>query len=103
VLAARSPVIDVRLNYAIAAARIRGLSGRVAEATRSLEASLAEASKHGYVGYQYEVRLTLGELEMKSGNAISGRTRLDALEKDARARGFLLIARKASAASGTHS
>jgi hypothetical protein len=35
---------------------------------------------------------------MKFGNCLNGRARLEALEKDARSRGFGLIARKASAA-----
>ena len=97
-LAARTPVVEVRLSYAIAAARIKAATGKVAESERILEASMAEASKHGYLGSQYEIRLALGEIEMKSGNIAAGRRRLDDLEKDARGRGFLLVARKAAAA-----
>jgi hypothetical protein len=37
-------------------------------------------------------------MEVKSGRAAAGRARLQALEKDATAKGFLLIARKAAAA-----
>lgn len=44
------------------------------------------------------MQLALGEIEMKSGKAAAGRARLEALEKDATAKGFLLIARKAAAA-----
>ena len=36
---------------------------------------------------------------MKSGDTAAGRLRLKALEKDATAKGFLLIARKAQAAA----
>jgi hypothetical protein len=36
---------------------------------------------------------------MKSGKTTAGRARLAALEKDATAKGFLLIARKAHAAA----
>ena len=98
-LAARSPVVEARLDYAIAAARVKGATGSVGEAVKSIEAALAEAGKHGYVAYQYEARFALGELEMRSGSIRAGRMRLNALEKDARAKGFLLIARKAAAAS----
>jgi tetratricopeptide (TPR) repeat protein len=98
-LAAQTSAIEPRLSYAIAAARIKAATGSVAEAITSLEAGLADASKHGYPGYQYEIRLALGEIEMKLGNAAAGHRRLNDLEKDARARGFLLIARKAATAN----
>ena len=41
----------------------------------------------------------LGEIEMKSGKTASGMANLKSLEKDATARGFLLIADKAKAAA----
>ncbi len=44
-------------------------------------------------------RLALGEREMKSGNAAEGKARLTALQKDAKAKGFNLVARKAGAAA----
>jgi hypothetical protein len=54
------------------------------------------------VSYQFEIRLALGEIEMKSGQTASGAAHLKSLEKDATAKGFLLISRKAKAAvSGT--
>jgi len=40
----------------------------------------------------------MGELEIKSGDRTNGRARLAALQKDATAKGFLLIARKSVAA-----
>jgi hypothetical protein len=40
----------------------------------------------------------LGEIEVKSGDFASGRSRLTALENDANAKGFVLTARKAHAA-----
>jgi hypothetical protein len=56
---------------------------------------LAEATKRGFVGYQLEARLALGELEMKSRQTAAGRAHLTALEKEARTRGFLAVSRKA--------
>jgi hypothetical protein len=92
------------MNYtSITSARIKATTGSPEEAARSLEASLAEAINHGYVGLQYEARLAIAEIEMKSGNLTAGRARLEVLEKDAHASGFLLIARKATAASRTPS
>ena len=99
-LARGSPTREVRMSYAITAARVRGARGGVAEAVKSLEGTLAEARRYGYLGYQLEARLGLGEMEIKSGRTATGRSQLGALEKDANANGFLLIARKAAKAKG---
>jgi hypothetical protein len=72
--------------------KIRALaaSGKSAEALQRLEAVLTEAKKYGYLNYEYQARLALGEVEMKSGKATN---------KDATRAGFLLIARKAEKAA----
>jgi hypothetical protein len=88
------------MNYAIAAARVRAATGATLEAVKSLNATLTEATTHGYLGAQLAARLALGETEMRSGQAVAGRSRLTALEKDATAKGFLLIAHKAAQARG---
>lgn len=100
-LTAASQNRAVRLEAAIIAARARAASGKawdITQAVRSLKATLAEATKLGFVGYQLEARLALGEIEMKSGSLAAGRARLEALEKEVTAKGFGLIARKAAAA-----
>ena len=91
----------MRLEFAIAEARVRGATGNVDEAVKSLQASQAEADKYGYGGNSYEIQLVLAELEMKSGKAAAGRTRMKRLAKDARAKGFVLIADKAARALGS--
>ena len=91
---------EVQLKLALAAASVRVASGKPSDqaaASDRLEAVLARANKHDFVRYQFEARLALGQLEVKSGT--NGRARLAELEKDARAKGFLLIARKAAAAA----
>jgi tetratricopeptide (TPR) repeat protein/TolB-like protein len=85
-----------RFAVAITAASIDAALGRTAKATRSLRATLAEAMKTGMVSTQLEARLTLGEIEITSGNTAAGFDRLLDVEKEARARGYGLIARKAS-------
>jgi len=45
---------------------------------------------------QLEARLALGQLEIAGSNPAAGRTRLAALENEAGAKGFALIARKAA-------
>jgi hypothetical protein len=72
--------------------------GKTAEATRHLENLHVEISSHGYANYELEARLRLGELDLQSGTVSAGQARLEQLQKDARAKGFLLIARKATAA-----
>jgi hypothetical protein len=47
---------------------------------------------------ELEARLALGEIEIRSAHASSGRARLAQLEKDSAEKGFLLIAGKARAA-----
>lgn len=88
-----------RLQVAVTAARAHAALGRIAEAKRSLNANRAEALKYGFGAPELETRLALGALEIKSGSVVQGRARLAALEKDAAAKGFLLIARKAHAAA----
>ena len=63
-----------------------------------LEGVLAEAKKYGYLNYEYQARLALGEIEIKVGKAVAGRARLAALRQDAIRAGFLLLARKADGA-----
>jgi hypothetical protein len=46
----------------------------------------------------FEARLALGEIEMASGRAAAGRSHLAALERDAKAKGLLRIARRAASA-----
>ena len=61
---------------------------------------LEDARRHGCAPCELEAQLAIGEIEMKSVRASSGRARLEALEGDAKAKGFLLIARKATAHRG---
>jgi len=91
---------ETRFDYTLASAGIRAASGKPENqisARKSINAMLAEATRRGYKGYEFKARLALGEIEMKSGQAATGRARLAGLEKDARAGGFLLIVGKAAA------
>lgn len=75
-----------------------GNKSEIAQAVKDLETIEPEATESGFLEEQLESRLALGQIEMKSGKTAAGRARLAALEKDAGAKGFLLIARKAAAA-----
>jgi serine/threonine protein kinase/tetratricopeptide (TPR) repeat protein len=75
-----------------------GASEKPAEAVKTLEAAIAKAARLGYVPGEFEARLALGEVDMETGKEANGRDLLATLEKDATARGFLLIAHKAAVA-----
>jgi serine/threonine protein kinase/tetratricopeptide (TPR) repeat protein len=86
---------ETRLKFAIVAASVRAASATLGDKSAlssSFEAPLAEASKYGYVPYEFEARRALGEYEIRSGQVAKGRSRLAALEADAKASGFGLIA-----------
>jgi len=50
----------------------------------------------GYVGFQLEAQLALGQVEIASGKVAAGVNLLADARKQAQARGFLLIANKAA-------
>jgi hypothetical protein len=87
----------VRLAVTIAAAQVEASAGRTAPASSMLERTAAEAGRLGFQGLQLEARLAQGELGAASGAAASNE-RLQALEQEARAKGFGLIAARAAAA-----
>jgi tetratricopeptide (TPR) repeat protein len=87
-----------RLEVIVVAARAAAALGEAAQAEKTLEGTLAEAEKHQFAPIEFEIRLALGQIEMKSGKADAGRARLEALSKDATDKGFLLVAQKAQAA-----
>lgn len=88
----RPPILEASL----VSARVVAATGKSAEALTQLETILAESKKFGYFPYELEARLAIGQIELKSGKAAAGRNHLTAVEKEARARGFILIANKAA-------
>jgi len=86
------------LDYTIADAQTRAALRKAADAKRELESTLEQTRKYGFVPEQFDARLALGEIQMKSGEGAAGRAILAALEKEAKAKGFLLIAHKAASA-----
>ncbi len=82
-------------SYVPVAIRIRAAAGKPDSAIKYGESRLSEYLKAGCVQCQFDTRLALGEVEMNSGRIAAGRARLHSLEKDARDKGFLLIARQA--------
>jgi DNA-binding winged helix-turn-helix (wHTH) protein/tetratricopeptide (TPR) repeat protein/TolB-like protein len=105
-LAAKSQSPGMRWQAAITAAEVETADSdpahsAAANATRQeLTAILAKSRELGFVGVELDARLALAKLEMKTGQAAAGRTHLAAIEADAKAKGYNLIARKAATARG---
>jgi len=85
----------------VESARIRAALGHAAEAEKTLQATIARIGISGYVTYEYHARLALGETVLGSGKLAEGRAQLTALEKEAKAGNFLLVAAKARKALET--
>jgi hypothetical protein len=96
-MAARSQNLSVKLAFDVTMARAQAASHKTATAETILKGVLARANKSGYIGYQLESRLALEEIELNSGKSAASRARLEQLQKDAKEKGFDLIARKAAA------
>jgi tetratricopeptide (TPR) repeat protein/TolB-like protein len=88
---------STRLSLAIAVARVEAAAGAPASrVSEELAAAVAEGRSMGHVALELEARLALAELEARSGPR-SARDHAAQLERDARQKGFGLIATKAGA------
>jgi eukaryotic-like serine/threonine-protein kinase len=96
-VAAKSQNLAAQLEFSLAKARAMAASSKIGIAKTILTEASARAAKSGYAGYQLESRLALEEVELKSGKSPASRARLEQLQKDAKEKGFNLIARKAAA------
>ncbi len=105
-VAAKSQNPEIRWQTAIAGAGIETAEKGVTDsslrtaAITELAHIVAKARELGYQGIELHARLALAEIEMKSGRPATGRTHLDAIETDAKAKGYNLVARKAAIARG---
>jgi eukaryotic-like serine/threonine-protein kinase len=97
-LAKSSQNIFVRLQFELASARAAVMSDHPESARTALQQILKTARSHGFVGTELEARLGVSQMELKAGNVSFARTQLAALEKEAGAAGFGLVAKKAAAA-----
>jgi tetratricopeptide (TPR) repeat protein len=99
VLTSKSEERHVITAVRIAGARVTAASGQQEEALKTLEDVVSEMTQLGLVELQFDARLAIGEVERKAGKADASRAHLEALEKDASAKGFLLFARKSRASA----
>ncbi len=93
---------ESRYEFILASAAVRAASLKPEDqrsARESIHAMLSETTRRHYKLYELESRLTLGEIDRKTAHVEEGRRTLIALEKEARTRGFDLIATKAETAA----
>ncbi|HEY8148785.1 MAG TPA: tetratricopeptide repeat protein, partial [Vicinamibacteria bacterium] len=94
-LSAKSQSPSVRLAVGAVAARLQAATGRPEEALHDLEASGAEATKLRLIGLQLEIRLAQAEIGLGLGHT-AARDNLAAVAREARVRGFGLLAARAT-------
>jgi len=91
----------LRFEIAIASGYIRAAQAKqnnprlASEAAKPLQASLDEAHRCGFAGYEFRLRLVLAEVDMKYGSPAARASELGRLVQDAKAKGFELVARRA--------
>jgi serine/threonine protein kinase/tetratricopeptide (TPR) repeat protein len=93
-LAERTSDRSTHLLATLAAAEVNARTGKEAAAVKALQSALSESLRDGYKEFEFEARLDLGRLELRSSRT-SGRQRLEKLKEDAERKDFRLIARKA--------
>jgi hypothetical protein len=89
----------LRFDAAMTEAKLLAGAGASAQAMKQLGQVLDEAAQCGYTGYRLEAGRLLAEIELRSGKPDAGRNRLKAVEQEAAAKGFGLVAAKAAALS----
>ncbi|HEX4164692.1 MAG TPA: protein kinase [Bryobacteraceae bacterium] len=86
-----------RFLVGVASARVQAMAGASREARQEVQTVIETARRFGYLGYEFEARLALGEIEIKAGERTAAAVILNELERDAALKGFSLIVRKVQA------
>ncbi len=97
----RTGPVSIGLDVRLAHARLLAASKRpneLAASQRELNSIVKDARGWGLLEPQLQARLTLGALEAKHGK---GTSLLEALQKEAQAKGYLAIAQSATRAMGS--
>lgn len=94
----QSEDLELQIEVITAVAPTGFAAGDQAAALGHLHWAIKEASRIGNVAAALDARFVLGILQLQTGKAIEGRTTLDEVRRDAEARGFKGLARRAAAA-----
>jgi eukaryotic-like serine/threonine-protein kinase len=85
---------ELRIETAVAVARVDASRGQTAKAVRDLREAIGEAAQTGLSPAGLRARRALGESILAQGDAAAGRAELEAVRKDAEAQGLSLLARQ---------
>jgi len=96
--AAKSQNRLLRMQFGLSSARVALTSDDPAASRRPLQRVIQEARGYGFLGIEFEAQFWLAQLEKKTGHSAAAQQQLLSLEKEAHAKGFGLIARKAASA-----
>jgi DNA-binding winged helix-turn-helix (wHTH) protein/tetratricopeptide (TPR) repeat protein/TolB-like protein len=88
--------LDLRLAVATATAPIRSAAGDAAAAQDLLRWAIQEAARIGDVAAGLEARLELGLLQRQTGDPAAALSTLQAVQREAEARGFRWLAKRAA-------
>jgi len=99
-LSEKSQDVTVRIPVILDHAYVIAAGKDLDRAGSTAQEALRRARNLGLFRMQLEASLALGQIEMAKPNPTAGRARLQALEKSAHAKGFELIARKATNSKG---
>lgn len=91
---------DLFMRTNLVAAQLLLAEGEHTLAARKAQSTQEEALKTGFFIRQLEATLALAEIKAKSGNKAEAKALFQSVEKEARSKGFLLLARKAAAKRG---
>lgn len=98
-LVAKSENRSLHFRFALTQAKLRAASGKpheTAAVRRTLEQTEAEAAHDLYVRWQLEARLELATMDTEWGDMAAGQAHLADLARDARRKGYSLIAQRSS-------
>lgn len=87
----------VRLSLAVTGARLKARSGNAADARKALDTCMADALKMKLVGLQFEIALAQAEM-LAASDPKGALARLQSVNGDAKARGYLRVAAEAERA-----
>ena len=96
-IVAKSQNLGVQLAFGLAKAGAEAASKQPDAARSTLKLVLAKATKSSYLGYQFESRVAIEAVDLRSGSSPASRARLEQLQAEAKGKGFDLMAGKAAA------
>ena len=93
--------LPTTLSITITRAKLLTKTAKNAEAERELQQVESRAGEKGLLGLEWQARLALADVQILSGNLASARANLQLVKRQATARGFRLLARKAAEAEAS--